>query len=51
MILWVRPEIFQGEFLGIDYYVSTVGRDCQVIREYIKNQEREDVSLDQQRLI
>jgi putative transposase len=31
----------------IDYYVSTVGRDEAVIREYIRTQEAEDRRLDQ----
>jgi putative transposase len=30
--------------------VSTVGRDEQLIREYIKHQEQEDQRLDQMRL-
>ncbi|MBU0655255.1 MAG: IS200/IS605 family transposase, partial [Gammaproteobacteria bacterium] len=29
------------------YFVSTVGRDEEVIRAYIRNQEREDHRLDQ----
>jgi len=29
------------------YFVSTVGRDEKVIREYIRNQEEEDQRLDQ----
>ena len=29
------------------YFVSTVGRDEKVIRDYIKNQEKEDQRLDQ----
>jgi len=32
------------------YFVSTVGRDEQLIRKYIKYQEREDQRLDQMRL-
>jgi REP-associated tyrosine transposase len=32
------------------YYVSTVGRDEQAIREYIKNQEQEDMRLEQMNL-
>ena len=32
------------------YYVSTVGRDEQVIREYIRNQEKEDMRLEQMNL-
>jgi len=33
--------------LGTGYFVSTVGRDEKVIREYIRNQEEEDQRLDQ----
>ena len=36
-------------FVG-GYFVSTVGRDEAVIREYIKNQEQEDSRLDQMNL-
>ena len=32
------------------YFVSTVGRDERVIREYIRNQENEDERLDQLKL-
>jgi len=32
------------------YFVSTVGRDEAVIREYIRNQEREDSRLEQMNL-
>jgi putative transposase len=32
------------------YFVSTVGREEAVIREYIKNQEREDQRLEQMNL-
>src|SRR5438445_2878556 len=34
-------------FWARGYFVSTVGRDEALIREYIKNQEREDQRLDQ----
>ena len=34
-------------FWARGYYVSTVGRDESVIREYIKKQEEEDKRLDQ----
>ena len=34
-------------FWARGYYVSTVGRDEQAIREYIKNQEEEDRRLEQ----
>ena len=44
-----RPENeFCGSaFLGRGYYVSTVGGDEQVIREYIRTQEKEDARQDQ----
>jgi putative transposase len=35
-------------FWARGYYVSTVGRDEAVIREYIQSQEEEDKRLDQQ---
>ena len=42
---------FGGQgFWARGYHVSTVGRDEQVIREYIKNQEAEDRRVDQLRL-
>lgn len=34
-------------FWARGYFVSTVGRDESVIREYIRNQEKEDERLDQ----
>ncbi len=34
-------------FWARGYYVSTVGRDETVIREYIRHQEQEDKRLDQ----
>jgi putative transposase len=34
-------------FWARGYFVSTVGRDEQLIREYIRNQEAEDKKLDQ----
>ena len=34
-------------FWARGYYVSTVGRDETVIREYIRNQEQEDQRLDE----
>jgi putative transposase len=43
-----RKRNFVGQhFWARGYFVSTVGRDEAVIREYIKNQEREDERLDQ----
>ncbi len=43
-----RKRNFVGEHLRArGYFVSTVGRDEQVIREYIQKQEREDARLDQ----
>lgn len=43
-----RKRNFVGQhFWAGGYFVSTVGRDEAVIREYIKRQEREDERLDQ----
>jgi len=43
-----RKRNFTGQhFWARGYFVSTVGRDETVIREYIKNQEQEDRRLDQ----
>ena len=43
-----RKSNFVGQHFGArEYYVSTVGRDEQAIREYIENQEEEDERLDQ----
>ena len=43
-----RKRNFVGQhFWARGYFVSTVGRDAGVIREYIKNQEKEDERLEQ----
>lgn len=43
-----RSRNFVGEhFWAHGYYVSTIGRDERVIREYIAKQEKEDQRLDQ----
>ena len=43
-----RKRNFVGQhFWARGYYVSTVGRDEAVIREYIRNQEKEDQRLEQ----
>ena len=43
-----RKRNFVGQhFWARGYFVSTVGRDEAVIREYIRNQEKEDKRLDQ----
>ena len=43
-----RKRSFVGQhFWARGFYVSTVGRDEQAIREYIKNQEQEDMRLEQ----
>ncbi len=43
-----RTRNFVGQsFWARGYYVSTVGRDEDRVREYIKDQEREDQRLDQ----
>jgi putative transposase len=46
-----RKKNFVGQnFWARGYYVSTVGKDEEAIRQYIKNQEREDIRLDQLQL-
>ena len=46
-----RKRNFTGQhFWARGYFVSTVGRDEAVIREYIRNQEKEDERQDQLRL-
>jgi len=46
-----RKRNFLGQhFWGRGYFVSTLGRDEQVIREYIRSQEKEDERLDQLKL-
>ena len=43
-----RKRNFVGQhFWARGYFVSTVGRDEAVIREYIKKQEKENERLDQ----
>jgi len=43
-----RKRNFVGQsFWARGYYVSTVGRDEDVVREYIRNQEKEEARLDQ----
>ena len=45
-----RKRNFVGEhFWARGYFVSTVGRDEESVREYIQHQEREDKRLDQLR--
>ena len=46
-----RKRNFAGQhFWARGYFVSTVGRQEAVIREYIRNQEKEDERLDQLKL-
>lgn len=46
-----RKKNFTGQhFWARGYHVSTVGRDEEVIRKYIKEQEREDRRIDQMNL-
>ncbi len=46
-----KKRNFVGQnFWARGYFVSTVGRDETVIREYIRNQEAEDKRIDQLRL-
>jgi putative transposase len=46
----LRRNFVGQHFWARGYFVSTVGRDEAVIREYIKNQEREDQRLEQMNL-
>ena len=47
-----RARNFVGQnFWARGYYMSTVGRDEKMIREYIRNQEAEDRGLDQLSLL
>jgi putative transposase len=46
-----RKRNFVGQsFWARGYFVSTVGRDEEVIRQYIRHQEEEDQRLDQMKL-
>jgi len=45
-----RRNYVGHHFWARGYFVSTVGRDEKVIREYIRNQEKEDKRLDQLQL-
>jgi putative transposase len=47
-----RKRNFVGQhFWARGYFVSTVGRDEELIRQYIRNQEQEDRRLDQLNLL
>jgi putative transposase len=47
-----RHRNYVGQhFWARGYFVSTVGRDEQVIREYIRHQEQEDRRIDQLNLV
>lgn len=49
--LWREKRNFVGQpFWARGYFVSTVGRDEAVIREYIRDQEHQDHRLDQMNL-
>ena len=46
-----RRKNFTGQsFWARGYYVSTVGRDEETVRNYIKHQEKEDTRIDQRDL-
>ena len=46
-----KQRNFSGEgFLARGYFVSTVGLDENMVREYIRNQEKQDVERDQLKL-
>ena len=43
-----NPRNFRGEnFWARGYYVTTVGLDEEVVRAYIRNQEKRDIRIDQ----
>ena len=46
-----RRNFVGQHFWARGYFVSTVGRDEMVVREYIRNQEREDQRLDQLKML
>ena len=47
-----RKRNFVGHHFWVrGYYVSTVGRDEKTVREYIRNQEKEDKRLEQLELL
>ena len=47
-----RKRNYVGQsFWARGYFASTVGRDEQVIREYIRHQEKEDRRVDQMQLM
>jgi len=47
-----RKRSFVGQhFWARGFFVSTVGQDEQVIREYIRHQEAEDQRIDQLQLV
>jgi putative transposase len=47
-----RKRNYVGQyFWAKGYFASTVGRDEQVIREYIRHQEKEDRRVDQMQLM
>ena len=47
-----RKRNYVGQhFWARGYFVSTVGRDEEVIREYIRHQEKEDRRLEQMELL
>ena len=47
----VKRNFVGQHFWARGYFVSTVGRDETVIREYIRNQEHEDKRVDQMKLL
>lgn len=46
-----RCNFVRQHFWARGYFVSTVGRDEEVIRAYIRHQEREDERMDQMQLL
>lgn len=46
-----KKNFVGGHFWARGYYISTVGKDEQAVRDYIKKQEKEEESLEQLNMI
>jgi putative transposase len=44
---WQKKKLHGTTFLGQRYHVSTVGKDEEAIRNYIRSQEKEDQRIEQ----
>jgi putative transposase len=48
--MWSRQNFLGHKFWARGYFVSTVGRNAQMVRAYIRGQEMMDKQLDQLQL-